>query len=137
MLIPPHPDIREGRRRSASSRPGALVRRRFGYAIVRMNMNMSKAEGQVNFAKLDPTTEEDIRRQMIEDDEDAVALLLIFAVRGVASPTCSPLRRRSSGSNCCAGLLARMVDGRCGMSTLSCENGDKLMESIRPKSGAA
>jgi putative transcriptional regulator len=39
-------------------------------AITRMTVQQATAAGQVNRAQLDATTEADIRRHMIEDDED-------------------------------------------------------------------
>ena len=45
-------------------------------AIVRMTMEEAKATGRIDRAKLDSTTEEDIRRHMIEDGEDPDAPLL-------------------------------------------------------------
>lgn len=63
-------------------------------AIVRRSLSEARkeAEGQVDFAKLDATTEEDIRRHMVEDGEEPDSPFAGFTVRGVPAP--AAIRKR-------------------------------------------
>lgn len=64
-------------------------------AIVRRNLKEARQEAasHVDFAKLDATTEEDIRRQMIEDGEDSDAPFAGLALRGAVAP--ATIRKRT------------------------------------------